>query len=117
MVRMCAGLCRGAGLRRAVLRAESGERSTGVRMLCGEVVPPRRLEGEGARESAEGDRARKEEGLVRCRGGGTGRAKGKGWGNKVGFRLGWRGAEELRRTSVPKLANCPRSTWPIVSRW
>ena len=57
--------------------AASGELSTGVRVLCREVVPSWRLEGQRARESAEGDRARKEESLLRV-----------GVGGRVGRRLG-----------------------------
>ena len=54
---------KGAGLRGSC--AASGELSTGVRVLCREVVPSWRLEGQRARESAEGNRARKEKVLLR----------------------------------------------------
>ena len=68
---------KGAGLRGSC--AASGELSTGVRVLCREVVPSWRLEGQRTRESAEGDRAQKEEVLPRVRVGvGVGRRLGIG---------------------------------------
>ena len=57
--------------------AASGELSTGVRVLCREVVSSWWLEGQRARKGAEGDRARKEESLLRV-----------GVGGRVGRRLG-----------------------------